>query len=336
VSIVELYYNNISCYKDIFLPSVCRPILAYIRIIISNSPQEEDMPTHAVVDIHRPRRSALYIPGSNARALEKAKDVPADCLILDLEDAVAPDAKVAARDAVVAAACTYAPREVLIRANGLATPWGYDDVRAIAHSGADGIVLPKVESADTLCAIRGILQAEKAANLPIWAMIETPKGVLHAQEIVQACPNIVGLIMGTSDLAKDLRCAHTPDRAPFATAFGMCILAARAHGKVILDGVHLDLNDDDGFAAACQQGRDFGFDGKTLIHPKTIAVANTIFGPSEDDIAYAIQVVEAYQSAVEGGQGVAVLNGRLVENLHVEEARRVLKQAQVIKKMLKP
>ena len=238
----------------------------------------------------RPRRSVLYMPGSNARALEKIRTLSADGYILDLEDAVAPDAKDIARQQVCAAlkAGGFGSRELVIRVNGLATPWGHDDVAAAARSGAHAVVIPKVESADTVRQVEAIMNAAGApADMAIWCMMETPRGMLEAPAIAAASPRLACLVMGTSDLAKDLNCAHTRERLPMITSLGLCLLAARAHGLAILDGVYLDLNDDEGFAYACRQGVELGFDGKTLIHPKTIAAANQAFAPSADAVAWA-------------------------------------------------
>lgn len=275
--------------------------------------------------IARPRRSVLYMPGSNPRALEKALGLAADGLILDLEDAVAPDQKPAARANVVTAARGgFGPREVLIRVNALSTPWGREDLAAVATAGADGVLLPKVESVAEVREAHALLAAAGApAGLPIWCMVETPLGVLRVAEVA-AEPAVAGLVLGTSDLAKDLRCAHTPDRLPFLTAFGLTLLAGRAHGLAVLDGVHLDLADDAGLRAACQQGRDLGFDGKTLIHPKQLEAANALFAPTDAEVAHAHRIIEAHGQAVAEGRGVVLLDGRLVENLHVETAQRVL------------
>lgn len=281
----------------------------------------------------RPRRSVLYMPGSNARALEKAKDLPADGLILDLEDAVAPDAKATARDQVAAAVRRggFGRREVLVRVNGPDTPWGPDDMAAIAGCGADGVVLPKVRSpADVLAAIQALDAAGGPTDLPVWAMMETPQGILNAREIAGCHPRLAGLILGTADLAKDLGCAHTPDRLPFLTSFGLCLLAGRAHGLAVLDGVHLELEDSAGLEAACRQGRDLGFDGKTLIHPRQIAAANAAFAPTQEEVAAARRLIAAYAEAEAAGRGVVVLDGRLVERLHVEQARRLLALAEAV------
>ena len=281
----------------------------------------------------RPRRSVLYMPGSNARALEKAKELPADGLILDLEDAVAPDAKATARDQVAAAVRQggFGRREVLVRVNGPDTQWGPDDLAAMAACGADGVVLPKVRSpADVLAAIQALDAACGPADLPVWAMMETPQGILNAGEIAGCHPRLAGLILGTADLAKDLGCAHTPDRLPFLTSFGLCLLAGRAHGLAVLDGVHLELEDAAGLEAACRQGRDLGFDGKTLIHPRQIAAANAAFAPTAEEVAAARRLIAAYAEAEAAGRGVVVLDGRLVERLHVEQARRLLTLAEAV------
>lgn len=284
----------------------------------------------------RPRRSVLYMPGSNPRALEKAKSLAADGLIFDLEDAVAPEAKEEARRLVISAVSGggYGRREIFIRVNGLATPWGRDDVIAASRSGADGLLVPKTESADMLRQVEAIMvEAGAPADLALWGMMETPRGILAAEEIACATPRLAGLIMGTSDLAKDLHCAHTQDRLPMLHSLGRCLLAARAFDLAILDGVHLDLADDDGFAFSCRQGLDMGFDGKTLIHPKTIEVANRIFAPSEEEIAWSYRIIAAHADAEATGKGVVVVDGRLVENLHVTNARRLVALAEQINQM---
>ena len=282
----------------------------------------------------RPRRSVLYMPGSNARALEKGRSLPADGLILDLEDAVAPDAKATARDTIAQALATggYGGRELIVRVNGLNTPWGYDDLRMAAASGADAVLLPKVESADAVRQAEAVLRSAGApAGQTIWCMMETPLGILNVKEIAGASPAVGALVLGTSDLAKDLHAAHTAQRLPMITSLGLCLLAARAYGLAVLDGVHLDLNDDEGFAASCRQGRELGFDGKTLIHPKTIAACNAAFAPDADEIAQAHRIIQAHAEAVAQGKGVVLVDGRLVENLHVENARRLIAMAEAIR-----
>jgi citrate lyase subunit beta/citryl-CoA lyase len=278
----------------------------------------------------------LYMPGSNPRALEKARTLPADALIFDLEDAVAPDAKAAARQTIAAAveAGGYGRRELLLRVNGLATPWGYADLAAAARMKVDAVLLPKVESADLVRQAESVLAANGAPpQMAIWCMMETPLGMLNAKEIAAASPRLGGLVMGTSDLAKDLHAAHTRERLPMLTALGLCLLAARAYGLAILDGVHLDLNDDEGFAHSCRQGRDLGFDGKTLIHPKTIAAANAAFAPSPDEVEWSRRIIAAHAEAAAQGKGVVLVDGKLIENLHVENARRLVAMAEQIAEM---
>jgi citrate lyase subunit beta/citryl-CoA lyase len=281
----------------------------------------------------RPRRSVLYMPGSNARALDKARSLPADGLIFDLEDAVAPEAKAAAREQVGAAlgAGGYGAREVVIRVNALATPWGHADLVAAARAGADAVLVPKVESADAARQALAVLDdAGAPADLPLWCMMETPRAMLRAEAIAAAHPRVACLVMGTSDLAKELRAAHTPERLPMLTGLGLCLLAARAYGLAILDGVHLDLEDDAGLAATCRQGAELGFDGKTLIHPRQIGPANAAFAPSADALVRARRIIEAHAQAAREGKGVVVVDGRLVESLHVIEARRQVQLTEAI------
>lgn len=275
----------------------------------------------------RPRRSMLYMPGANTRALEKARELPADALILDLEDAVSPDAKVEARRNVVEAvkAGGYGGRELLIRVNGLETPWGYEDIAAAAKANPHGILLPKVDSAATVRAAEKIMvEAGAAPAVALWCMMETPRAILRAEEIAAATPRLAGFVMGTSDLTKDLHAHHTPLRLPMLTSLTIALLAARAEGLAVLDGVYLDLNDEEGFAAACAQGVELGFDGKTLIHPKQIAAANAAFAPSAQEIDYSRRIIAAHEAARAAGKGVAVVDGKLVEGLHVENARRLV------------
>jgi citrate lyase subunit beta / citryl-CoA lyase len=281
----------------------------------------------------RPRRSALYMPGANMRALDKARTLAADALIFDLEDAVAPDAKTGAREQVAAAVRQggYGKRELLIRVNGPATAWGRADLEAVAALPVDGVVLPKVESAAAVHEAAALLLGAGApARLALWCMIETPLGALRADAIAGASPRLAGLVMGTSDLAKDLHAAHTPDRQPLITALGLALLAARAYGLAILDGVQLDLADDAGFEVACRQGRALGFDGKTLIHPKTIAAANRIFAPTEEEVAWARRITAAHEAAVAAGKGIVLVDGQLIETLHVESAQRLVALAEQI------
>jgi citrate lyase subunit beta/citryl-CoA lyase len=276
----------------------------------------------------RPRRSVLFMPGSNARALEKARTLPADALVLDLEDAVAPEMKVEARAQVMATvrAGGYGRREIVVRVNALGTPWGRDDLAAAAEAGADAVLLPKVEAAETVSAAIAALGPAPA----VWCMLETPRGILNAPAIAAASPRVTALVMGTSDLTKDLHARATPDRLPLVTSLQLCVLAARAAGIAALDGVHLDLDDEAGLAAACRQAANFGFDGKTLIHPRQVATANEVFAPAASDVDWARRVIAAHADAVARGRGVAVLDGRLIENLHVDDARRVLMLADAI------
>ncbi|KXJ63430.1 malyl-CoA thiolesterase [Achromobacter xylosoxidans] len=281
----------------------------------------------------RPRRSILYMPGANARALDKARTLDADTLILDLEDAVAPDAKAQARTQVAAALREggYGRRECIVRVNALDTPWGLDDVRAIAQAGADAVLLPKVESPAQLAALAQALDAAGApAGLPLWAMAETPLGFLRLDAIAGGHARLAAIVVGTSDLVKDLHARHTPSRDETLLARSLAVMAARAHGLAVLDGVHLDLNDDAGLQDACRQGRDQGFDGKTLIHPRQIAAANAAFAPTPEELDTARRRLEAWTAAQAEGKGVAVVDGALVENLHAQEAERVLALAQAI------
>ncbi len=281
----------------------------------------------------RPRRSVLYMPGSNARALEKGRALPADGLILDLEDAVAPDAKAAAREQIRAAVAAggYGGRELVIRVNGLGSEWGEADVRMAARSGADAVLLPKVEAADEVRALDRLMSGAGApASMALWCMIETPQGVLRSAEIAAAGGRLACFVMGTSDLAKDLQASHTRERLPLLTSLSLCVLAARAWGLAILDGVHLDLNDDAGFAETCRQGRELGFDGKTLIHPKTIEPANRAFAPSEAELNFSRRIIAAHAEATAAGKRVGVVDGRLDENLHVESARRLVALGEAI------
>lgn len=281
----------------------------------------------------RPRRSVLYMPGSNSRALEKAKTLPADALVLDLEDAVAPEQKESARQQVLAAIKQggYGPREMVIRVNALNTPWGVDDVLAAATASISAVCVPKVETADQVRAVSRLLkEAGAQADIEIWAMIETPKGVLNVNAIAQADARLSLLLMGTSDLAKDMRIPHTPDRLGFIPSLSLCVLAARANQLDIIDGVHLDLEDQASLNVICQQGRNLGFDGKSLIHPKQIQVANAVFSPSEEEVARARKIIDAWRATEAAGEAVVVVDGKLVEVLHVEEANRTLAICQAI------
>jgi citrate lyase subunit beta / citryl-CoA lyase len=281
----------------------------------------------------RPRRSVLYMPGANERALEKAKGLAADSLILDLEDAVAPDAKAEARDRVCAAAGSgeYGQKEIAIRANGLDTEWHAADVTAIARSGAAAIVVPKVNSVEDVAAVESALEAAGApASLTIWGMLETPVAMLHAEQIAAASDRLTVLVMGTNDLAKELHAAHVPGRQPLQFGLSQCLLAARLAGKVILDGVYNDIKNEEGFEAECRQGAEMGFDGKTLIHPSQLDAANRLFAPSADEVEQAREIIAAFEDATAAGKGVVTVNGRMIENLHVDNARRTLAQAEAI------
>lgn len=282
----------------------------------------------------RPRRSMLYMPGANTRALEKGRSIDTDAIILDLEDAVSPDAKDEARQNVINATNEggYGKRELLLRTNGLNTPWGYDDIVAAAKAKVHAVLIPKVDSADMVLQVEAILEANGAPDdLQIWCMIETPRGVLNADEIAGATPRLGGFVMGTNDLAMELNCAHTPMRLPMLTALSQCLLAARANGIAILDGVFMDLNDADGFRESCVQGKEFGFDGKTLIHPKQVAPCNEVFAPSDEDVEHAKRVIAAFDEALAQGKGVATLDGKLIENLHVAIAKKLVETAEMLK-----
>ena len=275
-------------------------------------------------------RSALYMPGANERALVKAHDIPADALILDLEDAVAPSAKDDARARVCAAASSgaYGNRTVTIRVNGIGTDWHRDDVGAAAQAGPHAIVVPKVGEAADVHGVENLLAKSGAPDhTRIWAMLETPAAILRAAEIASASPRLEVLVMGTNDLAAELYAdgaGAEPPRGPLLTALSTCVLAARATGRTILDGVYNDVRDPEGFEAECRQGRSYGFDGKTLIHPSQVEPCNQAFSPSAEEVEYAHRVIEAFEEAERAGSGVVTVDGRMIENLHVASARRVL------------
>ena len=279
----------------------------------------------------RPRRSALYMPGSNARALEKARSQPADVLIFDLEDAVAPALKDAARAQVLAALREggYGSREVVVRVNGASTPWGGDDLRALAGAGADAVLLPKVGApGDIMRASRELGEAGAPESLQIWAMMETPLAILNADSLVRTAKDptsrLCALVMGVNDLVKDTRGRLTRGRATMVPYLAICVAAARAYGVDILDGVFGDLRDDAGLLAECEQGRDLGMDGKTLIHPGQIAIANEAFRPSDEDIAWSRKILAAFDAPGARDAGVIALEGRMIERLHAEIARRTI------------
>lgn len=279
------------------------------------------------------RRSVLYMPGANERALEKAKELPADSLILDLEDAVAPESKEDARQRVCAAVTSgeYAPRELAVRVNALDTDWHDADLRATAQAGPAAVVVPKVASARDINNIERALELSGAPeHTKIWAMLETPTAILRAEEIAAASDRLTTLVMGTNDLANELHAESAPDRAPLWGGLSWCLLAARASGKAILDGVYNDLSDADGFEAECLQSRRFGFDGKTLIHPKQLEPCNRAFAPSTAEIEHARRVIEAFEQAKAAEEGVATVDGQMIENLHVRNAQRMLVLADAI------
>lgn len=278
----------------------------------------------------RPRRSVLYLPSSNTRALHKAQQLAADTLIFDLEDAVAPQAKSTAREQACGAVSSglYGHRELVIRCNGLGTPWGPADVAAIATSGAAAVVVPKVRDVDDLQAVDAALRRAGAPeNLAVWAMIETPAALFSLRGIA-AFPRVAALVLGTNDLAYELHATVTPDRASLLPHLAVTLAAARAAGVAALDGVFNNIRDLTGFEAECRQGAALGFDGKSLIHPDQVPIANRVWSPTADEISRAARVIEAYETAVRNGRGVAVLDGTLVESLHVETARRTLAVAE--------
>jgi len=274
----------------------------------------------------RPRRSVLYMPAANERALDKAKSIPADCLIFDLEDAVAPDAKTEARANAVAAARSgeYGRREITIRCNALSTQWGSDDITAASTSGVSAVVIPKINSVAEVDAVSAVLaKAGAPDSMLIWAMIETPTAIFDVRKIA-AHPRVATLVMGTNDLAKELRAIQIPGRAPLVPHLATALLAARESDKVILDGVFNDVKDLEAFRSECMQGAAMGFDGKTLIHPSQVDVANDVWAPTADEVDYAQRVIVAFEEASAEGRGVITVDGRMIENLHVDNARRVL------------
>ena len=286
--------------------------------------------------LNRPRRSVLYMPGSNKRALEKAQNLAADTLIFDLEDAVTPSAKEEARYNVFEAANSnkYGKKEIIVRVNALNTSWGIDDVIVMSKSNAHSLLLPKVESPSDIYQLERLMENNGARNdMGIGCMIETPLGIFNAYDIAKSSPRIHSLMLGTTDLAQELRAKHTPDRGPFLTSLSLCILAARAANVAILDGVHLDLKNDLEFEQHCIQGREYGFDGKTLIHPKQIENANKYFGPTMEDVDFSKRVIEAFKKGTEEGKGAITLDNKLIEHMHVTEAHRILKQYDMIESL---
>jgi (3S)-malyl-CoA thioesterase len=278
-----------------------------------------------------PFRSVLYIPGSKERALEKAKTLPTDAIIFDLEDAVAPDAKVEARQTLRTALQEgdFGKRVKIVRINALTSKWGFEDVQALRDAGADIFLLPKVNNPTDVDALADLLPPE----MPIWVMMETPACVFRAPEIA-AHQRVTGLVTGTNDLTKDLGCRYRPDRLPLMTALQRIVMAARAaRGVVAIDGVYNRFRDGDGLKAECEQGRDLGFDGKTLIHPAQIEITNTAFSPSQFEVELAERQIAAYEESMASGQGVAVVDGQIVENLHVAAAQRTLAKVAAISEM---
>ncbi len=282
---------------------------------------------------YRPRRSVLYMPGANDKALEKAKGLACDAIIFDTEDSVAPDAKAEARGKVAAAATSgeYGRRELTIRVNGLDTEWFEDDVRSAAQAGPSGVVVPKINSAADVATVERLLESAGAPDhTRIWAMLETPAAMVNAVEIATASERLEVLIMGTNDMAKELRAALVPGRAPLLWGLSKCVNAARYAGKTILDGVYNDIKDEEGFAAECRQGAEMGFDGKTLIHPAQLEAANAAFAPSDDEVEHARRVIAAFEEGLAAGKGVIQLDGKMIENLHVANARRAVEMADAI------
>jgi citrate lyase subunit beta/citryl-CoA lyase len=280
----------------------------------------------------RPRRSVLYMPAANERALEKAKTLPADAIIFDLEDAVAPDSKETARANALAAAASgdYGTRELTIRCNGLDTQWGSDDLAAVARSGAAAVVIPKVGSVETLDLVSKLLDVARAPeSLSIWAMVETPTAIFDIRAIA-AHPRVAVLVMGTNDLARELRAELVASRHPLVPHLATAIAAAREAGKVILDGVYNDVKNLEGFRDECIQGAEMGFDGKTLIHPTQVDIANDVWAPTADEIAAARRIIDAFEEGLREGRGVITVDGRMIENLHVDNARRTLATAEAI------
>jgi citrate lyase subunit beta/citryl-CoA lyase len=282
----------------------------------------------------RPRRSVLYMPASNLKALEKARTLPCDAVILDLEDAVAPEAKEAAREQAVAAVKEggFGRREVIVRCNGLDTPWGKDDLAAACAAGPDAILVPKVNSAKDVAAYDAAISAAPA-HTALWAMIETCRAVFALDQIAAASKNsrMTTWVMGTNDLAKEMRCRQTPGREPFLGILSLSVAAARAYGLTIIDGVFNGIEDEAGLEAVCEQGVDFGFDGKTLIHPKQIDICNRVFSPSEAEVAWSRAVIEAFKLPENAGKGAIRVEGRMAELLHLAQAERLVAVAEAIR-----
>lgn len=287
---------------------------------------------------HRPRRSCLYMPGANARALEKARELPADTLILDLEDAVAPEAKGEARGAIAAALAAggYGKRELVVRMNGLDSEWGHADLEMAVKSGAAAVLAPKVTGVRDIERLDAALKKAGAGEgFALWVMIETPLAILNIKEIAAASTgsHLTTFVMGTNDLAKEYRARMTPDRLAFQTALQLSVAAARAYGLTAIDGVYNDIKNEEGFRHECEQGRDLGFDGKTLIHPSQLEDCNRIFAPSRHDVEQAQAVIEAFADPVNAGKGVLKVNGKMTELLHLDEAKRTVAMDEAIRGM---
>ena len=286
-----------------------------------------------MTDVIKPRRSVLYMPGANDKALEKAKTPPCDAIIFDTEDSVAPDMKAVAREKVAAAVRSgeYGRRELTIRINGLDTEWWKADLESAGAAAPSAVVVPKINSAADVALVEGVLDGiDAAANTTIWAMLETPAAMERAVEIATSSDRLTVLIMGTNDLAKELRAALVPGRAPLLWGLGRCLNAARFAGKVILDGVYNDVKNPEGFAAECAQGAEMGFDGKTLIHPTQIDPCNDAFAPSAAEVEHSERVIAAWDEGIAAGKGVITVDGRMIENLHVDNARRAIAIAAAI------
>lgn len=280
----------------------------------------------------RPRRSVLFMPGSNLRAMNKARTLPADALVFDLEDAVSPGAKPDARERIAAVIGEggFGARERIVRVNAMESPWGRADLEAAASIKPDAVLLPKVFAAEQIRAALAVLDAAGGGEIPLWIMIETPAGVMNAGPLAAASQRLDCLVLGTSDLSTEMRVPGDDNRLGLLAPLSWCISAARAAGLDVLDGVHLDISDANGLRRLCIQGRQLGFDGKTLIHPDQIAIANEVFGPGDDELETAREILDAWDRAVLAGKGVTVVRGRLVENLHAAEARRILELHEAI------
>ena len=286
--------------------------------------------------VHRPRRSCLYMPGANERALEKAKTLPADTVIMDLEDAVAPEAKETARDTIRAAVTAggYGHREIVVRMNGLDTEWGQADLKMAVEAGAHALLAPKVIDGSDIDRLDDAMsRAGAPAEMGLWVMIEMPKAILNIQDIAEAVgrTRMTTFVMGTNDLAKEYRARMTPDRLAFQTALGMSMAAARAYNIVAIDGVYNDIKNEQGLIDECEHGRDLGFDGKTLIHPSQLDTANRVFAPSPHDVEHAQAVIEAFADPQNAGKGVLKVNGKMTELLHLDEARRTVTMDEAIR-----